>query len=128
MRHLAAYVLRQFGYSVLEAANGGEALWIFESNVGMIHLLVTDVIMPGMSGPELVKQLTSLRSDLKVQFLSGYTDDAFRLEDTKAPSVGFLQKPFTPSTLSCKVREVLDAPCPLAIAQTTQACVSADRS
>ncbi len=128
VRHLTAYVLREFGYSVLEATNGHEALRIFESTVERIHLIVTDVLMPGMGGPELVKQLTSLRSDLKVLFLSGYTEDALHLEDIAAQSVGFLQKPFTPSTLSRKVRDVLDAPCPLAMAQITQSCVSADCS
>lgn len=118
VRHLAAYVLREYGYSVLEAANGAEALQIFESGSESIHLLVTDVIMPGMSGPELADQLTSLRPDLRVLFLSGYTDDSLHSENTAAHSNGFLQKPFTPSTLSCKVREVLDMAFPVASAQT----------
>ncbi len=126
VRNLASFVLRQLGYSVLEAANGREARRIFESNAGVIRLLVSDVIMPGMSGPELADQLTGLQPDLKVLFVSGYTDEALHLEETAAPSRGFLQKPFTPSTLSRKVRDMLDAPCRLAVAQTIGACVSVE--
>jgi PAS domain S-box-containing protein len=128
VRHLASNVLRQSGYTVLEAANGDEGLRVFESNFEMIHLLVTDVIMPGMSGPELAEQLTNLRAGLKVLFLSGYTDDALHLEDSDTSATGFLQKPFTPSTLSRKVRDMLDAPGPSTDAPPAQTCLLAECS
>ncbi len=109
LRSLARHVLEMKGYRVLEAGNAEQALKIGESHRGPIHLLVTDVIMPGQSGPRLAAQLSALRPSLQVLFLSGYSDDAIvhhGVLDSRRP---FLQKPFTPEMLTQKVREVLDA-------------------
>lgn len=104
VRTLLAEVLRGRGYSVIEALDGADALRQFDRH-GSIDLLVTDVVMPGMPGPALVEQLSRRHPRLRVLFLSGYAGDASIL-----PDASFLQKPFTPSTLARKVREVLDAP------------------
>jgi PAS domain S-box-containing protein len=108
VRKLTCYALKRLGYVVLEAANGADALRVCEQRAEPIALLITDVIMPGMSGPQLVSRLSALHPEMKVLYTSGYTDSAVvhhgALHDTGA----FLQKPFTPSELGRKVREVLD--------------------
>ncbi len=101
-------VLRSKGYTVLEARHGGEALSICERYAGPIHLLVTDVVMPQMSGPELAHRLTPLRPEMKVLYMSGYMDEAI-VHDGTLDSEAFLQKPFAPEVLAHKVREVLGA-------------------
>ena len=108
LRNLAHIVLRKNGYTVLEAAHGAEALSICQSHSGSIDLLMTDVVMPILGGRELADRVALLRPDVKVLFVSGYTDDAVVRNGVMAESVQFLHKPFTPATLLSKVREVLD--------------------
>jgi two-component system cell cycle sensor histidine kinase/response regulator CckA len=108
VRTLARLVLEKEGYTVIEARNGCDALLLSQQHGGSIHLMATDVVMPDMPGPELAKQLTALRPDMKVLFLSGYTDDAIIHHGFIDEEMAFLQKPFTKSGLLRKVREVLD--------------------
>jgi PAS domain S-box-containing protein len=110
VRSLAGQALRASGYTVLEARHGIEALSLWEHSQAPIHLLVTDVIMPHMSGHKLAQRLLQLRPELKVLYISGYTDDAIVHHGVLEPGLFFLQKPFTPNSLALKVREVLDAP------------------
>lgn len=107
LRKLFSQILREKGYTVLEAASGQEALQVSESYEGPIALLVTDVIMPGISGRETAEKLVSKRPNVKVLYLSGYTDDAIVHHGILKEGVHFLQKPFTPEILARKVREVL---------------------
>jgi CheY-like chemotaxis protein len=109
VRNLAYRILCQQGYTVLEAANGDEALRIVQERNGKeIDLLLTDVVMPRMSGKDLADRLKTLKPELKVLFTSGYTDDAIVHHGVLNPGTHFLQKPFSPKALSLKVREVLD--------------------
>ncbi|HDH98740.1 MAG TPA: response regulator [Deltaproteobacteria bacterium] len=93
---------------VLTARHGGEALLICERRAGPIHLLLTDVVMPQMSGKEFAERLRQIRQDFKVLYMSGYTDNSIQLRGVLEPEIHFLQKPFTPSAIVRKVREVLD--------------------
>ncbi len=111
VRKLARTILQRSGYRVLEAEHGAAAIKLFEANPG-IQLLVSDVVMPGMSGPELAERIRPLRPDMRVIFMSGYTGDAISHHGVLDPGLAFLQKPFTPESLTRKVREVLDAPKP----------------
>jgi len=108
VRAVARQVLKRHGYVVLTAADGQTALDLAGEQEGPIHLLVTDVIMPEMSGRQLADRLRELRPSLKVLFVSGYTDDAVVRHGILEPGIAFLQKPFTPESLARKVREVLD--------------------
>lgn len=108
VRSIATQVLREAGYQVLEAANGKSALSLVAQYQGAIDLLVTDVIMPGMTGRELAEVLHMVRPDIKVLYMSGYTDDAMVLQGVFSQGMAFLQKPFTSTKLTHKLREVLD--------------------
>jgi two-component system, cell cycle sensor histidine kinase and response regulator CckA len=109
VRLLALKVLEQAGYRVLVAAGGAEALRIAERHDGPIHLLLTDMVMPEMSGRELMHQLTELRPGVRVLYMSGYSDEAIAGHGVLDPDTAFMQKPFTPAALTGKVREVLDS-------------------
>jgi two-component system, cell cycle sensor histidine kinase and response regulator CckA len=108
VRVAARQILERFGYTVLEAANGTDALSTAQNGVA-IDLLLTDVVMPEMSGRELVERIAKLRPNTKVLFMSGYTDDAIVRHGVLRPGTAYLQKPFSPDTLARKVREVLDS-------------------
>ena len=110
VRNLVRRVLVGAGYRVLAADNGGEALLICEREQGPIDMILTDVIMPHMSGRELVDRLSTLRPDLKVLFASGYTSDALEHHGVRGDGPHFIAKPFNVSEIRRKVREVLDAP------------------
>jgi two-component system cell cycle sensor histidine kinase/response regulator CckA len=108
VRSLIRTVLETRGYVVMAAEGGEEALRLANAHDGVIHLLVTDVVMPGMSGRDLAQHLAPLRREMKALYLSGYTDDAIVQHGVLEPGIAFLQKPFTPQGLARKVREVLD--------------------
>ena len=108
MRRIASNVLGAAGYHVLVARNGLEALSLGEQYLAQIQLLVTDAIMPEMNGRELMARLLAKRPDLRILVISGYADEAIEAAAAELHSVSFLQKPFTPDTLTAKVREVLD--------------------
>jgi CheY-like chemotaxis protein len=107
VRNLIRAVLKRAGYRVLEARGGAEALLFCESSADIIHLVITDIVMPQMSGSELAARLTTIRPDSKLLFMSGYTDKDILQEGILDRHVAFLQKPFTPTGLAAKVREVL---------------------
>jgi CheY-like chemotaxis protein len=108
VRAVACSILKRQGYRVLVAGNGGEALLHCERHTGAIDLLLTDVVMPQMSGPELAKRLAPTRPKMKVLCMSGYTDDAVVRHGALEPGISFIQKPFTPESLTRKVRELLE--------------------
>jgi PAS domain S-box-containing protein len=108
VRGLVFEALRVNGYTVLEAKHGIEALLTGTRHMGPIHLLLTDVVMPQMSGPEVADKLTTLRPDMKVLYMSGYPDHPVFAQGSLKKATAFLQKPFTPNVLVQKVREVLD--------------------
>jgi two-component system, cell cycle sensor histidine kinase and response regulator CckA len=110
IRNLVWKVLKANGYTVLVAGNGRDAEHVAGRHEGPIHLIVTDVVMPGMNGREVAQRLAAARAGIKVLYLSGYTDDAIVHHGVLEPGVAFLQKPFTPAVLGRKVREVLDSP------------------
>jgi two-component system cell cycle sensor histidine kinase/response regulator CckA len=108
VREVVAATLQQKGYEVLRAPDGQTALELARSHDGTIHLLLTDVVMPGMTGRALAQALTAERPDVRVLYVSGYTDDAVVRHGILELGVPYLQKPFTPDALALKVREVLD--------------------
>ena len=109
VRKLTRRVLEARGYTVLVAANGTEALQVAQAHAGPIHLLATDVVMPGMSGREVSLRLAPARPQMKVLYLSGYTDESITRHGVLEPGIAFLQKPFTADALARKAREVLDS-------------------
>jgi CheY-like chemotaxis protein len=110
VRTLTRKILERYGYLVLEAGDGEAALEMARNHSKTIHLLLTDVVMPDVSGPDLSARVREIRPAVKVLFMSGYTDDAVVRHGILADGVHFLQKPFTPEALGRKVRGALDAP------------------
>jgi PAS domain S-box-containing protein len=108
VRTLTRLALQREGYTVLEARNGEEALMIGQQHKGAIDLLLTDLVMPKLSGRQLAEYLLKIRPDVKVLYVSGYMDDAIIRHGLLTASTAFLQKPFSPDLLAQKVREVLD--------------------
>src|SRR5437867_729355 len=111
VRAVAREMLERHGYTVLEAPDGETALRLAGKHQGVIRLLLTDVVMPDVSGRQLADQLLELRPDMKVLFMSGYTDDAIVRHGVLKEGIAYLQKPFTPDTMARKVRAVLDGSC-----------------
>jgi signal transduction histidine kinase len=108
VRALARKALRAHGYTVLEARAGAEALDVRAGHAGPVHLLLTDVVMPGMSGRELAERITRAHQGTRVLYMSGYTDDAVLRHGVLERGTAYIQKPFTPDVLARRVREVLD--------------------
>ena len=109
VRSFAARALKLRGYQVLEASGGEEALEVVRRHPGTIHLLITDVVMPNMDGPTLVRTVRRIKPDLAVIFMSGYAEEAFRRHDENAADLHFLAKPFGLKQLAAKVKDVLSA-------------------
>ena len=109
VREMVGDMLRDSGYHVIEAKDGNEALFLSKQHRGDIHLMLTDVVMPQMSGRELAEQLTLRRPETNVLYMSGYTDDAIVHHGVLVEGTAFIGKPFSPDTLARKVREILDA-------------------
>ena len=107
VRSFAARALRMRGYNVLEAGGGEEALEIVKSGRDKIDLMITDVVMPNMDGPTMVRHVKALKPDLQVIFMSGYAEEAFRRNDQSSEDIHFLPKPFGLKQLAAKVKEVL---------------------
>jgi two-component system, cell cycle sensor histidine kinase and response regulator CckA len=110
VRRLAVLALRSHGYTVLEASNGSEALRILAEQSNAVDIVVTDIVMPVMGGRQLVEALRSTDPEVPVLYVSGYTNDAVVRHGVQRADVAFLQKPYTPTALAAKVRQVLDGP------------------
>jgi CheY-like chemotaxis protein len=112
VRNLVSQVLAKCGYSILEARSGEDALRIAGLYEGTIHLLVTDVVMPGMGGRQVADRLTATRPETRVLYVSGYTEDAVVHQGVLEAGIDFLEKPFTPQALERKVGEILGSQAP----------------
>jgi two-component system, cell cycle sensor histidine kinase and response regulator CckA len=110
VRNLVSSMLRQQGYNVVEASDGDEALRTVEQALSTIHLLITDLVMPRLGGFELAQRLRLQWPHVKVLYMSGYSEDTLLRREGLPVGAHFLQKPYTPEALSCKVREILDTP------------------
>ena len=108
VRELVCRVLGRCGYTVLAAGHPQEAMSLSDEHTGDVHLLLTDVVMPGMSGKDLAEQLIIARPRMQVLYISGYTDDAIVHHGVLDGGIHLIQKPFSPSTLARKVRNMLD--------------------
>src|SRR5205085_780367 len=108
-RRLTEEILQSKGYQVLGACNGDEAIKLAGQHEGTIELMVTDVVMPVLGGRELAERLFITRPEMRVLYMSGYTDDAIVHHGVLDGSVAFLEKPFAPDALALKVRQVLSA-------------------
>jgi len=109
VRALVCTILRKYGYEVLEAPSGGDAIVLCDAHHEAIDLLLTDVVMPRMSGPQLAARLAGTRPEMKVLYMSGYIGGAPLENGSQIAVAEFLQKPITPETLAHRVREVLDS-------------------
>jgi CheY-like chemotaxis protein len=110
VRSVACGILKRLGYRVIEAGAPADAISLCATFPDPIHLLLSDVVMPQMNGPELARRLTEVRPDMKVLCMSGYTDDAVVRHGVLGSDVPYLQKPLTPKLVGRRVREVLDTP------------------
>ena len=108
LRRMAAEALQLFGFRVLQAPSGEDALTVLEQANGGVDLLLTDIVMPHMSGRELARQLAGRRPNLKIIFMSGYAEQAAVRNGLLDPNQAFISKPFTPEALVRKLRSVLD--------------------
>jgi len=108
VRKLAVAILKNQGYTVLEAPEGEEALLIWEQEKKPIHLILTDVVMPKMSGAQFIERIKQVREDFKVLYMTGYAENAITHHGLLEKGVHLIQKPFTIEKLARKVREVLD--------------------
>jgi CheY-like chemotaxis protein len=108
VRALTRHALQSFGYTVLEASGGADVIEIFQHCALTIDIVVSDVVIPKISGRELIERLRQIRPDIRVLYFSGYTDDVVIRQGVLEAGVAFLQKPFTPKALAAKIREVLD--------------------
>ncbi len=109
MRSLVEKLLRLQGYHVLSAADPAAAIELAREHSASIDLLVTDVMLPGLSGRDLARQIQNLKPGIPVLYISGYSDDAVARHGIVDPGTHFLQKPFTPTQLGKKIREILDS-------------------
>jgi DNA-binding NtrC family response regulator len=109
LRELNSEVLREYGYDVLPAHSAAHALEVAARHAAPIGLLLTDVVMPGESGSELARRLLALRPAMKLLYMSGYASDALVQHGVSEATAAFIEKPFAPSALARKVREVLDS-------------------
>src|SRR5580765_1177257 len=109
VRRVTARILTSLGYDVVVAGGGQEALLLAEAWHGPIHLLLTDVVMPGMSGPNLARRLAASHPGMRVLYLSGHPDESIARHHVLPPGIALLQKPFTLEVLSRKIRDVTDA-------------------
>lgn len=112
VRNVTREVLELSGYHVIEAIDANDGLELYRQNIDVIDLLLTDVVMPGKNGREFANQLLALRPDLKIIFMSGYTDNAIVRESFSDPHFNYLQKPFTLDALTDKVHQILGDPTP----------------
>ena len=127
LRRLTRQFLENQGYDVVEAADGAAAVQICVAHQGTIHLLLTDVIMPGMNGRELAQRVSEIRPNMKVLYMSGYTENAIGHNGTLDAGITLLQKPFTLQALKAKVREVLDqSTLPQEVAMSARAVVHSE--
>ena len=108
MRDLIRHVLQDQGYETLVAGNGQQALEALAAHAGTVHLLLADVVLPGMSGKGVAERVASIRPGVRVLFMSGYTDEEIAHHGVLDEGVAFLPKPFTPTDLARKVRAVLE--------------------
>jgi CheY-like chemotaxis protein len=113
VREVTRKILQMRGYIVLEAGHAEEALYLCQQHAGRIDLLITDVVMPGLSGPKLAKQLAQLYPNLKVLYISGYTDEDLKEYHAQNATPVLLEKPFSVATLTRRVREILDTSKPI---------------
>ena len=128
LRYLARQYLEKQGYKVIEAADGAVAMQIAVAHEKVIHLLLTDVIMPGMNGRELAQRICEIRPNVKVLYMSGYTENVIGHNGMLDAGVRLLQKPFNLRDLKSKVREVLDAtPTPPEVAMSAQSAATTSR-